>query len=226
MALSPAEAAQRLNISVRRVRTLLEEGRIPAQRVSGRWVIDESDVSRYRPGAPAGRPLSERSAWQLIRHARNLAVHGIDDPDLSPVERHRLHQRLRRLLESPDPLILACSLLSKRAEKVELSSSPADIAEMRGDPRLRLSGVSHQESGLLSNSEVEAYVSRKDFESLIRDWYLVRPRPGQRPNVVLHVAEDLPAELPPLAIAADLAERPGAREQEAAREILRRIRVH
>jgi excisionase family DNA binding protein len=226
MALSAAEAAQRLKISERRVRALLEEGRIPAQRVSGRWVIDESDVSRYRPGAPAGRPLSERSAWQLIRHARNIAVHGIDDPDLSPVERHRLHRRLQRLLESPDPLILASSLLSKRAEKVELSSSPADIVEMREDPRIRLSGVSHHESGLLSNSEVEAYVSRKNFEALIRDWYLVRPRVGERANVVLHVVEDLPAELPPLAIAADLAERPGAREQEAARKILRRIRVH
>lgn len=226
MALNPAEAAQRLKISERRVRTLLREGRIPAQRVSGRWVIDESDVSRYRPGTPAGRPLSERSAWQLIRHARNLAAHGVKDPDLSPVERHRLNQRLRRLQESPDPLVLVCSLLAKRAEKVELASTPADIAEMREDPRLRLSGVSHPESGLLSNSEVEAYVSRKDFEALIRDWYLVRPGSGQRANVLLHVAEDVPEELPPLVVAADLAERRGVREQEAAREIIRRIHAH
>lgn len=68
-----------------------------------------------------------------------------------------------------------------------------------------------------------SYLSRKDFDALIRDWFLVKPRPGQRPNVVLHVAEDVPDELPPLVIAADLAERPGIREQEAAREIIRRI---
>ncbi len=46
---------------------------------------------------------------------------------------------------------------------------------------------------------------------------------GKRPNVILHVATDVPDELPPLVIAADLAERPGVREQEAAREIIRRI---
>lgn len=62
MALSPAEAALRLNMSECRVGALLKEGRIPAQRVSGRWVIKESDVNRYHPGNPAGRPLSERSA--------------------------------------------------------------------------------------------------------------------------------------------------------------------
>lgn len=223
MPLSIRELAKRLHVNESRARLLVQSGRIRAQRVGGRWVIEEADAAQYRPGAPAGRPLSERSAWQLIKHAGNLAVHGPADPDLSPIERHRLNQRLQRLREFPDPLNLICSLLAKRAEKAEYSSSPADIAELRADPRLRLSGVSHPDSGLLSNSDVEAYLSRKDFDALIRDWFLVKPRPGQRPNVVLHVAEDVPDELPPLAIAADLAERPGIREQEAAREIIRRI---
>ncbi|MET3919284.1 helix-turn-helix domain-containing protein [Arthrobacter sp. UYEF20] len=225
MVLSPAEAALRLKISARRVRALLEEGRIPAQRVSGRWIIDESDVSRYQPGSPAGRPLSERSAWQLIRHARNDLAHGLASHDLAPVERHRLKQRLNRLQESPDPLSLLRSMLSKRAEKAEFSSSPADLAELREDPRVRPSGVSHPDSGLLSNSELEAYVSRKDFEALVRDWFLVKPRAGQRPNVVLHVAEEVPDKLPSLLVAADLAERPGVREQNSALEIIRRIHV-
>ncbi|GAA4033241.1 hypothetical protein GCM10023063_15910 [Arthrobacter methylotrophus] len=145
----------------------------------------------------------------------------MDPVDLSPVEKHRLIQRWHRLLEAPDPLRLASSLLANRAEKVELSSSPADLPELREDPRVRPSGVSHPESGLLSSSELEAYVNRKDFDALIKDWFLVAARAGQRPNVVLHVADNVPDELPPLLIAADLAERPGVREQDAAREILR-----
>jgi len=223
MPLSVPELAKRLNVNVSRARLLVQSGRIPAQQVAGRWVIDEADVGRYRPAAP-GRPLSERSAWQLIRHARNAAAH---DPaeDLDPVERYRLKQRLHRLQDSSDPLNLICSLLAKRAEKVEFSSSPADIAGLREDPRLRLSGVSHPDSGLLSSSELEAYVSRKNFGELVKDWFLLKASAGQRPNVVLHVADDVPDELPPLLIAADLAERPGFREQQAAREILRSMRA-
>lgn len=223
MALSPAEAAERLDISERRVRALLKEGRIPAQRVSGRWVIDELDVNQYRPGRPAGRPLSERNAWQFVLLTANTQKQGADFFELSAVEKHRLHRRLCRLQAASDPLSLLSSLLAKRAEKEEYSSSPADLAELREDDRLRLSGVSHKASGLLSNSEIEAYVSRKDFDSLILDWFLVKPRQGQRPNVVLHVAEEVPDELPLLLVAADLAERPGVREQDAALDLIRRI---
>ena len=124
---------------------------------------------------------------------------------------------------SPDPLPLVCSMLAKRAERVELISSPGDLGDLREDPRLRLSGVSHRSSALLSTSEVEAYVKRKDYDALIRSWFLVKPRPGQRPNVILRIANEVPEQLPPLLIAADLAERPGVREQQAAREILRKI---
>lgn len=223
MALSVPELAKRLHVNESRARLLVQSGRIPAQRVGGRWVIEEADAAQYRSGAPAGRPLSERSAWQLALNAGSDAARGPSESDLSPVERHRLKQRLGRLRESPDPLPLVCSLLAKRAEKVELSCSPADLGELREDPRLRLSGVSHKASGLLSNSEVEAYVNRKDYAALIRNWFLVKPRVGQRPNVILHVANDVPEQLPPLLIAADLAERRGVREQQAAREILRRI---
>lgn len=223
MALSVPELAKRLHVNESRARLLVQSGRIPAQRVGGRWIIDEADAAHYRAGVPAGRPLSERSAWQLLLYSCRNPVHHVDHLVLSPVEKHRVNLRWERLLESSDPLMLVCSLLAKRAEKVELSSSPADLAELREDPRIRLSGVSHPDSGLLSNSEVEAYVSRQNFEALVKDWFLVKPSAGKRPNVLLHIAEEVPEELPPLLVAADLAERPGVREQQAAREIIGRI---
>jgi hypothetical protein len=97
---------------------------------------------------------------------------------------------------------------------------------MREDKRIHLSGISHPAAGLLSNSEVEAYVQRDRFDDVVRDWFLVEPSPHKRPNVVLRVAGHVPEVLPPLAVAADLAERPGFREQQAALEIVRSLSVH
>ncbi len=153
MALSVPELAKRLHINESRARLLVQSGRIRAQKVGGRWVIDEADAAHHRAGVPAGRPLSERSAWHLLKHAGNQTAHEVDDHDLSPVDKHRLSQRRARLLQSSDSLRLVCSLLAKRAEKAEFSSRPADLAELREDPRIRFSGVSHPESGLLSNSK-------------------------------------------------------------------------
>jgi excisionase family DNA binding protein len=226
MPVSVPELAKRLNVNESRARHLVRSGRIPAQRVGGRWLIDEADAARYGSGAPAGRPLSERSAWQLMLHARNAAVHASADSGLSPVEKHRLKQRLQRLEASPDPLRLVSALLARRAERQEYLLSPEDIADLREDPRLHLSGVSHPDSGLLSNSEIEAYVDRDNVMPLVRDWFLVKASAGRRPNVVLHVASEVPDVLPLLSIAADLAERPGAREQQMARELIGRISAH
>ncbi|MCT9870866.1 helix-turn-helix domain-containing protein [Paenarthrobacter aurescens] len=227
MALSIPELAKRLNVNESRARQLVQSGRIRGQRVGGRWIVEEADAAQYRPGKPAGRPLSERSAWLLMscfwddspRHSL------LEHLDPSPVEKHRLKERISRLQDSPDlPELLAW--LANRAEKFEFSSSPSDIAELREDKRIHLSGVSHPRSGLLANSEVEAYVQRDDLRDVVKDWFLVEPYPGKRPNVILRAAERVPSELPPLVVAADLAERPGVREQQAAREILKSIHAH
>ena len=69
-------------------------------------------------------------------------------------------------------------------------------------------------------------LQRDDLRDVVKDWFLVEPYPGKRPNVILRAAERVPNELPPLVVAADLAERPGVREQQAAREILRSIHAH
>ncbi|WP_457967975.1 hypothetical protein M1E17_05705 [Arthrobacter sp. D1-29] len=144
---------------------------------------------------------------------------------MSPVERYRLNQRLQRWKDAAFSAPLLLALLANRADRLEFSAGRGDIPELKKDPRLRPSGVSHPESGLLANSELEAYVSRGDVDALLRDWFLVETKPGQRANVVLRVANDVPDELPLLVVAADLAERPGAREQEAARELIRSLRA-
>lgn len=196
MRISTSQAAERLGISGRRLHALLAEGRIPAQRVGGQWVIDAADLAPYRAAArSAGRPLSRRSVWQLIRHGSGVASEAADVPSLSPIERYRLSQRLERLARSPEPLTLLVTMLATRADKVELSAAVADLAGLRLDPRIRLSGLSHPAAGLLANAGVEAYVDGSHVAALTKDWFLTGVTAGHRPNVLLHVMDDVPQEL-------------------------------
>ena len=228
MALSIPELANRLNVNESRARHLVHSGRIRGQRVGGRWIVEEADAAQYRPGKPAGRPLSERSAWLLMSSFWDESARPspLDDFELSPIEKHRLNERIRRLQDSHYPQELLAAWLANRAKKFDFSSDPADMAELRRDKRIHLSGVSHPRSGLLANSELEAYVRCDQLREVVKDWFLVEPVSGKRPNVVLRAAAQIPDELPLLAVAADLAERPGVREQQAAREILGSIHAY
>jgi excisionase family DNA binding protein len=53
--ISAAEAAGKLGIHITRVQVLIREGRLPAQKVGGNYVINESDlklVADRKPGRP------------------------------------------------------------------------------------------------------------------------------------------------------------------------------
>jgi len=219
MALSISQLSERLGVSPNRARNLVAHGVIKGERVGNQWVVEEAEAAKYQPRM--GRPLSAVNAWRLALYSSGDQI-----PDAHPMERSRLREHLASLRQASDPAAKLCSLLARRADKVEYSVSPADLADLRDDPRIRLSGVSHPDSGLLSNSEIEGYVNREDLDSLVREWFLVKARPGQRPNVLLHVAEDLPHSLPALFIAADLAERAGVRERQAARDLIVRSVLH
>lgn len=58
------DAAQRLGVSVRRIRHFIEDGRLPAKKLAGAWFIEEDDLEAFagagfshtgKPGRP-GRP--------------------------------------------------------------------------------------------------------------------------------------------------------------------------
>jgi len=50
MLLSVAEAAQKLSISLQRVRVLLAQGRLKGTKVGGTWVVQGLSYTRIRPG--------------------------------------------------------------------------------------------------------------------------------------------------------------------------------
>ncbi|WP_156144199.1 hypothetical protein [Sinomonas humi] len=212
-------------MSERRVRAMLGAGGIGGEKIGGRWIV--TDLDRGAVERAPIRPLSPRACWILIDSADASRARAARVT--SAVEKHRLGERLGRLQAAPDPLPLLRAWLVNRAVLRGLRASLEDLKDLRADSRLALSGVSPPEAGLLAGNEVEAYISAADLRDLVDDYLLVEPRPHSPANVVLHVVSAEGAEslaghsVPLLAIAADLAERPGVREHDAARDLVRRI---
>lgn len=58
--LSTQEAAEKLNISLRRVQQLVTEGTLPAQKIGRDYVILESDLGKVKTYGKPGRPPKEK----------------------------------------------------------------------------------------------------------------------------------------------------------------------
>lgn len=106
--------------------------------------------------------------------------------------------------------------MAQRAAALRLSASELD--EVREDPRVVPSGVSDHRSGMSAADLVEGYVLEGDLDAVVRDHLLV-PAGSARANVLLRVADRLPARLPWLMIAADLADS-GPREAQQAESMI------
>lgn len=240
--ISVSEAAQLLDVHVQRVHQLIASGALPAERVGRQWVIERADVARHdRRGA--GRPLSARSAWNLVAVAAEARGHEDEWSILSPSERSRARARLREFLalfDGPAPKderevgSLAASLralLKNRAERLSFNASRRDLGELRSDDRLRLSGISLPGSGIASGDIVEGYVEQGDVDRLVHD-YLLAEGGAANANVILHVFD--PDSMPQrgfdasnwLLLAVDLADHHRPREQARAVEIVSDMLLH
>lgn len=224
---SVAEAAEMLGVHSQRVHQRIREGSLAAEKIGNQWVVERDELRRIRHHAGPGRPLSPKSAWDL------LAVAASDEASsaLSPSARSRARSRLRNLLvrassaELEEVAAHIVKALRNRAERALFVASPRDLPDLREDNRLHLSGVSLHESGISSGDVAEGYVSSDDLNALVDD-YLLSPAARSRANVILHVVpsqagsplqealDDVARS--PLALAADLAEHDGIREKSQA----------
>jgi excisionase family DNA binding protein len=224
---SVAEAAKILGVHPQRIHQRIREGSLPAERVGHQWAVDRDDLRRIARRAVPGRPLSTRSAWDLIA----VAASNLDAEKLTPSTRSRARSRLRTLLvhtssaELDDALAHLVHALRNRAERALFVASPRDLPDIRSDSRVHLSGVSLTEANVSAGALVEGYVSSEELDALVDD-YLLSPASSTRANVIFHVApsdnespalaalED--AAHSPLLLAADLAEHDGVREKNEA----------
>ncbi|WP_088284297.1 helix-turn-helix domain-containing protein [Kineosporia sp. A_224] len=225
--MSVAEAAEMLGVHPQRIHQRIRDGSLPAEKIGHQWVLEMDDLRRIERHAGPGRPLSSKSAWDLLL----VAGEGGASAGLSPSARSRARSRLRLLLShtsSDDPDDVAVHLvraLGNRAERRLFAASPRDLPALRDDQRVHLSGVSLPASNMSVAAVAEGYVHPDELDGLVDD-YLLSPAARSRANVILHVvpfASSSPALAgldavagSPLAIAADLAEHDGIRERNEA----------
>lgn len=227
--ISVPEAAARLGVVAQRVRQRIQDGSLPAERVGGQWIIDEKDLARIADSNAPGRPLSERSAWALVAASdeSDVLLQSLSAPD-----RSRARARLRKLAAAQydDPqegLRLLSVFLRNRAARRCYLVAQRDLNDLRNDPRIRVSGLSHSESGLASGDVVEGYLSVDHLDDVMQD-YLLRDVDRDRANVFLHVVSSDIGEILPLLghawnsllMAADLSEFDGPRERHRAMEVI------
>jgi excisionase family DNA binding protein len=228
-AISVAQAAERLGVSVSRIHQRIADGSLDAQRVGAQWVVDERSMLRMGERSKAGRPLSARSAWAVIAASEN------DRDGLrsgGPAAAARARVRLRRLLEPAaerpaseevvdDLAVSLRSILRNRAQRRLFRAAPSDLNDLRADERWAMV-VDLGASGIAS-TDVEGYLGESDVDPVRRDYLLVEA--DRDANVVLHVIPNGQHPYPNsrLRLAADLAEHRGPREAAQAAELLHEL---
>jgi len=196
---------------------MIAQGRLEAQKVGGRWLVDRQGVENRRSQPPAdGRPFSEANAWALICLSEGR------EPDwVSKWELSRLRRRLRE-----DGIEKLAPRLWKRALQKQLRAHPALLPKLREDPRLFPSGVSvaaEHEIEIVAPNQFEAYVANEDLEEVVDDNNLEASR---NPNVFLHVAHSnwirscANNAMGPAVAALDLFEAGDEKSRRAGRELL------
>ena len=197
---SVADYAAKNGLSVRRVQAQAASGALPARRVAGRWLIDESLEHR----AVARRPLGARMQKALSARLEDL------DDGLTPTEKVRLVRHLDDLRSADDPADLIWAWFRPR-QPLRLDGLASDVADLPGDARIVPSGFSDPRAGIAAAGMLEAHVGTDDLDAVLDDFIL---EPSDRPTVLLHVDDARPVHPVPLAVLlVDLAQSPGPRER-------------
>lgn len=230
-AISVAQAAERLGVSVPRIHQRIADGSLAAERIGSQWVVDERSLLHVQERSKPGRPYSARSAWAVIAVSENdrdrLRLSG-------SAAWARARRQLKRLLEpAVDPAsgedavgglaVALRSMFRNRAERRLLRAAPADLADLRADERWAVL-VDLGASGIAS-ADVEGYLVESEVHGIVRDYLLIDA--DSDANVVLHVIPDAQHPYPDsrLRLAADLAEHRGPREEARAAELLHELAV-
>lgn len=203
-----SEFAKAKGISPGRAYALVRAGVLPAHQFSDGTIILDDGAMAWQPRKT--RPLSEAMAWNLLSVLDGKHPEGLRDAERSRIRRH-----VAELRASDDPARELAGKVSARAELREFAAHRNDIADLRVDARVHLSGVGAPDSRMLAADVVEGYVAADSIHDLIDDYLLKKMSGG---NVRLRVGRIRQAGK--AALAADLADWGRAREVREANRII------
>ena len=209
--LSIQEYAERAGISPQAVRKRIRTGRLPARKVGRAWVIAD-DVDAPRPQRP-GRKLSAATFDELAAYLDSAEV------GLHPDKLRRARERASLIARHGLPQI------TEYARRPDLHvhrfrADDADVAELRVDPRLELTGISHPDAEVYGAS-VDAYVSSETLDD-IELFHMLDPAKRREANIVLRV-QDPPPRARRLHVIADLLDDHHARSITEAERLLSQL---
>lgn len=214
--MTTAQAAEMLNVGVHNVGRLVREGELSCVRTAGdAMLVPSREVYAYvqlRKGK--GRPLAPATAMAAFWELSGLKADWLDY-----AQKRRLRMRLASV--SADDLVWQAR---KRARALTYRCDASFLSTAAS--MMSLSGRSClDEFGLVGDSGVfEGYVSAEELDAVVQSCFMV---PDPTGNVVLHVAEYLPAGvgavMPTAVSAADLAASLDTRERRAGLAALERM---
>ena len=73
--ISTSEAAEKLGVHITRVQVLIREGRLPAQKIGGTYVVDEDDLKLVKDRKP-GRPRKAQTVKATKRASKKKGGKG------------------------------------------------------------------------------------------------------------------------------------------------------
>lgn len=194
----------------------LSRSLLPRMRLAELVLADLAEASISKPDDDEVAVGAESRGEQLDFMAPGFVA---EAKKLSRSSRDRAVHRFAGAVQDGDHNKLL-AWLSNRGARIGYVAAGSDLAALRADDRLLVSGVSHPDSNLDDPRIVEAYASVDDVDAVVSDFWLEKPGVDERSNVVLHVVPVRPPEIGPLLLAADLAEHGGPREVQRAHELL------
>lgn len=144
-----------LRVSEQQVRRLASAGALPAQRLGAAWLVGADGVrARARSEHVAGRPVSPRMAWEILRVVQTAldagGAHPVDAAGragdaaaeaIAVAQDRRMRYRLRSLLAAAPPVERWPGWLRHRASAWRVWVHPGVLHRLETDPRLRIDGI-------------------------------------------------------------------------------------
>ena len=124
--ISVSEAAQRLRVSDRRIRQLIEEKELAARRIGNSWVIPLAEIfQRQRRSPRPGRPYEPENAWRLAAFA-DIAAREFLNSSQKDASDGLLEKQQRAVSQLAESLQFLCEV-----DPHQVVDNPANLADLR-----------------------------------------------------------------------------------------------